>query len=244
MLKPTLRSLSQMFKNKIRLILLMIIVIPMVWVGCSTINTSPDSASFSFAESSQNVGNSLYFTLFFKSNTLVIWDNPRFAWDDKNINLYDIEWQILDLSELLEEGYTFVESLAYASYEDDLIIVFVSSNFTFSGSKIARIDGETLTPKWVTDFSGVNIGLPIVKNNYLYVSSIGSIGKLDVDTGEFLWKHTELYDHDTQDFNSFKMAVFDDTKVIFQGRNPMSACPKRVEVNDDTGSILNIVKDC
>ncbi len=213
-------------------------------VGCSSVDTDPQIIPFSFAEQSQDVGNTLYFTLYFKSNTLVIWDDPRFTWNDTNINLYDIEWQILDLSDLLEKDYPYVDSLAYASYEDDLIIAFTPSNIEFSGSKIARIDGETLVPEWVTDFAGFNIGLPVIRNNSLYVTAIGAIGKVNVDTGEFLWKHTDLYDQDTKDFNSFKAAEFSGTNIIFQGKNIFSTCPKRVKVNDDDGSILSIVETC
>ena len=125
-----------------------------------------------------------------------------------------------------------------------LVIVFVSSNLDFAGSKIARIDGETLIPKWVTDFGGFNIGLPIIRANSLYVTSIGAIGKVDIDTGEFLWKHTDLYDQDTQDFNSFKAPLFSEAKIIFQGKNIFSTCPKRIEVNDSDGTILSIVRTC
>ena len=97
-----------------------IVVLSTVLVGCLSTNSDPETILFSFAENSQDAGTSAYFTLYFKTNTLVIWDDPRITWDDTIINLYDIEWQILDLSELLEKEYPYVESLAYASYEGDL----------------------------------------------------------------------------------------------------------------------------
>ncbi len=232
-----------MYKNKTTLFL-MLFVTTVICAGCSSTNSNAHVIPFSFAESSQGAGLAKYFTLYFKTNTLVIWDDPRFTWNSTNVNLYDIEWQILDLSELLEQDFPFVESLAYASFEDDLIIVLVSSNGDFAGSKIARIDGITFIPEWATDFAGFNIGEPIIRNNSLYVTSIGAIGKINVDTGEFLWEYTDLYERDSQDFNSFKAPVFSDTKIIFQGDNIFSTCPKRIEVNDSDGSILNIVETC
>ncbi len=213
-------------------------------VGCSSTNTNSNVITFSFAERSKDFGDPMYFTLYFKSNMLVIWDDPRFTWNDTNLKLYDIEWQILDLSEILEEDFPFVDSLAYASYENDLIIVFEASNGDYADSKIARLDSETLKPKWVTDFASFNIGKPIIRDNHLYATSIGVIGKINVDTGEYLWKHTDLYDQDTEDFTVFKAPVFNDTKIIFQDINFLTTCPKRIEVNDSDGSILNIVETC
>ena len=169
-----------MYKNKTRLFL-MLFVTTVICAGCSSTNSNAHVIPFSFAESSQGAGLAKYFTLYFKTNTLVIWDDPRFTWNSTNVNLYDIEWQILDLSELLEQDFPFVESLAYASFEDDLIIVLVSSNGDFAGSKIARIDGITFIPEWATDFAGFNIGEPIIRNNSLYVTSIGAIGKINVE---------------------------------------------------------------
>lgn len=231
-------------KNRFYLSWVVAIILSLVLIGCLSTDSEPETILFSFAENSQDAGTSAYFTLYFKTNTLVIWEDPRFTWDDTNINLYDIEWQILDLSELLEKEKPYVESLAYASYEGDLIIVFVYSNLDFAGSKIARIDGESLNAIWVTDFHGPNIGEPIIRSNSLYVTSIGAVGKVDMDSGEFLWKHIDLYDQETKDFNSFKIPVFNGTEIIFQGKNIFSTCPRRIEINDLDGTILNIAETC
>ncbi|MEZ4590769.1 MAG: hypothetical protein R3D55_06460 [Chloroflexota bacterium] len=231
-------------KNRFYLSWVVAIILSLVLIGCLSTDREPETILFSFAENSQDAGTSAYFTLYFKTNTLVIWEDPRFTWDNTNINLYDIEWQILDLSELLEKEKTYVESLAYASYEGDLIIVFVYSNLDFAGSKIARIDGESLNAIWVTDFHGPNIGEPIIRSSSLYVTSIGAVGKVDMASGEFLWQHIDLYDQETKDFNSFKTPVFNGTEIIFQGKNIFSTCPKRIEINDLDGTILNIVETC
>jgi hypothetical protein len=207
--------------------------------GCSrSSNKAEDEVIlFSSADSDGSFGFSNYFTLYFKGNTLV-------TWSDTNADIYDIEWQVLDLSQPVMEGQLeYITKLAYAPYENDLIIVFQMENSEYGGSSAARIDGETLKPKWVSAVASFNLGKPIIKGNGLYVTTIGAIGKINVDTGEFFWKHTDLYDQETQDFNSFKMPVFSGTKVIFQGEI-YNTCPKRVEVNDADGTILGTIETC
>ena len=195
-----------------------------------------DYVPFSFADPSHEIGPD-YFTFFFEENTLVTWN------DEVSSDLYDIEWTILDLRNLVQDGW-FIDSFAFAPYQDDIIVAFVTSNVDFGNSNVARIDGDTMTPIWVSESLGFNMGSPVIKNNAIYFSTIGSITKIDIETGELIWEHTDLYERETQDFNSFKKPMFSDGKVIFQGSNIFSQCPKRIEVDDTTGDILRIVETC
>jgi len=229
-----------MIKIKILLFSLLTIWILTTCTNNANINNTnvnnTDFVLFSSAEGSHAL-NPEYFTLIFEENILVTWN------DNAPSNLYDLEWAILDLRKFIQYGW-FIDTLAYAPYQDDLIIAYVTTNLHSSQSNVARIDGDTLTPLWASDSFSSNMSSPIIKGSAIYFAAHGSIAKIHIPTGEIIWKHTSLYDSETSDFSSFRMPIFSDDKVIFQGDNIFSKCPKRIEVDDYSGNILRIVETC
>jgi outer membrane protein assembly factor BamB len=150
----------------------------------------------------------------------------------------------LDLSFLIDESVNqHIDVIAYAPYEEDLILVLTVGNVHSGSSHVVRLDGNDFSLEWSAPLFGFNIGTPVIKNRMLYVSSIGTVGKVDLQTGEYLWLHENLYDQETTDFNSFKMPVFDEEKVIFQGKT-LGSCPKRIEVDDSSGKVIGIFETC
>jgi outer membrane protein assembly factor BamB len=195
---------------------------------------------FWWAEPSQDFAHPYYFTLLFKEKNILI------RWKDlAPDNLYNIDWQQLNLEEFpsFAAGHN-VEKLAYTSYENDLILVFLTEKGDFGGGQVVRIDGNQFEPKWALEFPGPNIGQPILNNDDLYITSFGFIGKIDLNSGTFLWQHDGLYDSETEDFNYFKMPILDGEKAIFQGGNFFANCPERLVVNESTGEILERVETC
>ncbi len=173
-----------------------------------------------------------FHTLIFGQKVIsVIWNNDVASLPKGN------QWEILDLT--LEKNY-HIEGLWYARFNDDLIVAYETSNFDYGGSYIARIDMSKKTPLWTTPMGAFNLGEPAFRDQYLYVTSIGFVAKLDLTTGRNVWKHGNLYEQQTQDFNSFQRPVFDGDRVIFQGDNPARDVSKRIEVKDSTGEIVGI----
>jgi len=227
---------------KVKFYLIDILIVITSLSGCISSNSSAEIQQFWWAEPSQDFAHPSFFTLLFDSQNILVTWNER-APD----NLYNINWQQLNLDEFpsFEAGHN-VEKLAYGSYGDDLILVFVTELGDFGNSQVVRVDGNDFSPKWALEFPGPNIGRPILESDELYITSSRFIGKIDLRSGTFLWQHNGFLDTDneTADFNHFKMPVIDGDNVIFQGGNFFANCPERLVVNKFTGEILERMETC
>ncbi len=206
---------------------LLVIAIFGVLISCQSMITQP---VFRQAATSDPDFPKYYVMLFNGKRTIL-------TWNDKDSD-FPIDSQQEKIK--LDVGDNLIDRLWYAKYGDDLIVVYSITDFEMSGGRVARIDMKSKKPAWTINLSGFNPGEPIIHDRYLYVTSIGSVGKIDLETGEYIWKLGGLYDRKTQDFNDFQKPVLNGERVVFQGNNPSSDTSKRVEVEDGTGKILGI----
>jgi outer membrane protein assembly factor BamB len=131
--------------------------------------------------------------------------------------------------------------IGYTVYKGNILLIYEAIVYgSTSEGFVILLDAESLSTVWYSVIPAFNVGLPLFYNDYLYVTGIGFVGKLDLKNGAYVWKHEGLYDNKTQDFNSFKIPIAQDGRIVFQGVNPVSASSKRVEVNDRTGEILGV----
>jgi hypothetical protein len=212
---------------------LVIIIAVTLLLSCHLADTTPRvEPAFQRAAPSDRYTTPQFHTLIFDGKVVaIIWNNNVASLPKDN------QWEILDLT--IEENY-HIERLWYTKFNNDLIIVYETSNFDYSGSYIARIDMSKKISIWITPIGAFNLGEPAFRDQYMYMTSIGFAAKLDLRTGEYVWKHGGLYNQQTQDFNSFQRPVFNGDRVVFQGNNPTSDVSKRIEVKDSTGEVVGI----
>jgi hypothetical protein len=141
----------------------------------------------------------------------------------------------------IKQGY-FVEKLLFAQCDNDLILAYEITNHDQNSSQITRIDGQKMTPVWTTQVPGFNLGIPVMRGSSVYVSAIGMLGKLRVETGEYIWKHDNLYESESYSFNAFNPPVFNGTRVIFE-EVTSNHSPKSIELDDITGQILGVYQN-
>jgi hypothetical protein len=89
----------------------------------------------------------------------------------------------------------------------------------------------SLSPAWWSQFRAVawhlkipafNVGAGTLEGSSLFVSGIGFIGRIDVESGKYIWKHEGLYDKRDQAFNSFDAPVVTSAEVFFRERDSPS----------------------
>ncbi len=135
----------------------------------------------------------------------------------------------------------YIEQLEYLDTEGDPIIIYGVTDGEGSGGNVIRLDERTLVQKWLANVPGFNIGEAVVKDHWLYLSAIGFVGKLDLDSGNYVWQYDGLYKKKPGIFNSFERPIIDQEVVKFTEQlSPYAKGePVTIVVVDSTGRIIS-----
>lgn len=95
---------------------------------------------------------------------------------------------------------------------------------------------SNLEPKWNIEITGFNTCPCLREDSFLYFTGSGFIGKIDLETGKYVWSHK--LDNSA---NSFKLPILSEDKITFtediEGSNQSN--PKVIVMNKFAGNILN-----
>ena len=136
-----------------------------------------------------------------------------------------------------------VEKVFFYSFKNNLIVFFSDTDHDAGASIIECFEKPDYKSKWTNPIGGFNLSDPIINNNFCYISSIGFVAKINLDNGEFVWKHDDLYD--TSGISSFKDIEFHDGNVHFIEGLLIneSKKPNKIIVNDESGKVEEIIKN-
>ena len=151
-----------------------------------------------------------YYALIFDGQVIVVTWNNNIPDRPK-----DSQREILNLT--IGEDYLLIDELWYGEFNNDLVIVYETTNFDYSTSYTSRMDIQDKSTVWLTPIRTFNLGEPMIHSQHLYVTAIGLVAKLDLKTGEYIWKHSGLYNKQTRDFNDFDKPIFDEGRITFKG---------------------------
>ncbi|MBC7400855.1 MAG: hypothetical protein H7289_13015 [Mucilaginibacter sp.] len=128
-----------------------------------------------------------------------------------------------------------VETAFISFYRNNLIVYYTETDSESGGSVVESFDTATQKLNWKARAYGFNLGNPVIKTNIAYISTIGFVGKLNLETGKYYWKHENLYDRDIYAFNQFDSVLFVDHNVIFISKRTTQKITDSIIVNDATG---------
>ncbi len=165
-------------------------------------------------------------------------DGARFlvTWSDEKALLQDGIQNHFRLE--LEENF-FITRLWIASFEDDWILICSVSNNDVSGGFVARFNGQSLHPIWIVKSYDPR-GEPIIRGETVYVTGDNSVSKLNLKTGEYVWKRGIPPENNTREFFAFERPTFEAGQVILKGANHIRTLFEQVRVDDTNGAIINI----
>ena len=121
-------------------------------------------------------------------------------------------------------------------------LFFTDTDHEGATSWIQKINRKSNKSGYTKQIQGFNLGQPIIKDGKAYVTAIGFIGKIDMLSGNYDWKHYDLYDRTKYSFNSFDSISFSKGSVEFTSENYHSKKTDRIVVDDMTGKIELIDK--
>ncbi len=123
----------------------------------------------------------------------------------------------------------FIEKIYYFQHGGDLLLVLELNDVESGWGSVRRLDGKTLKPKWSAELPGFNVGQGLVEEDFLYVTAIGFVAKLDMVSGNYIWKHDRLYKPGIISaggfrgpgfFNDFEQPKIEGNVVLFSETKP------------------------
>lgn len=122
----------------------------------------------------------------------------------------------LSFSLRVDPNYYLTRELYCLEYGGDLILIGEVSNFESGMGFIARLDGATLRMKWKRVIPGFNVGQGLLDGAFAYVTGIGFVGKVNLKSGAYAWRHTDLYGQANSAFNIFALPELEGNVVVFR----------------------------
>jgi hypothetical protein len=93
--------------------------------------------------------------------------------------------------------------------------------------------------KWQQRLPSLNVGEGAIEGNFAYVTAHGFIGKVDLESGNFVWSVRDSFRaHDT--FNAFEPPEIDGETVSFKEKTSDDHPAQTIKVQKETGNILGI----
>ena len=135
-----------------------------------------------------------------------------------------------------------VEKAYLYENETNYYIFFTETDHNAATSWIQKISKNPLKSESVEHIPGFNLGQPIIDEQFAYVTAIGFIGKIDLQTVKYVWKHKDLYDRGKHSFNSFDTVILNKNEIEFISGNYKSDNIDKVIVDNQTGEIKRIEK--
>jgi len=150
----------------------------------------------------------------------------------------------------LYENDVLTRAVYHAEYDGDLLLICEYSDVESGAGFITRLDGRTLRTKWKRSIPAFNVGPGLIEGRFAYVTAIGFVGKVNLETGTYAWKHPNLYRTSSEkgstysdaDFNSFELPKVEGDFVLFKeiGTYANVLGPQTLKVDKRTGKIVRL----
>ena len=145
---------------------------------------------------------------------------------------------------VLDEGEELSRVVYYAQYRGDLLVICEISAGGNGRGSISRIDGRNLKTTWQSNISGFNIARGLIENNSVYLAASGFVGKINLETGKYIWEHDNLYRKYVESgaFNAFFTPKIIDSIVVFEEEDILNkGFDHRIHVNKSSGNIVKVI---
>jgi hypothetical protein len=131
----------------------------------------------------------------------------------------------------------YVERAYFHLTGNILYVFYTETDFEGATSRVEKIDIDKKQSIWQTEIYGFNLGLPYITRNFIYLTTIGSVGKLNMNNGLYEFQFKNLYDNTKYSFNNFDTIIFKDSLTMFLSRNFHSKKIDSVIINEKTKDI-------
>jgi len=132
-----------------------------------------------------------------------------------------------------------VEQVYFFEHETDLLLLYELSDELNGWGYVLRFNQTTFKPKWLMPISGFNLGTALVEGDYLYLTAMSLVAKVDLRSGSYVWRQENLHQKYSPSFQAFQAPWIKGDHVFFKE----DVAPfKSIEVDKLTGKIINILE--
>lgn len=136
----------------------------------------------------------------------------------------------------------YIEAVQYQVINKNIMFTFEMTDGESGSTLIAMFDPSNPVLKWSTEIHAFNPSPLLILQDYIYVGGIGMVAKLNLIDGKIIWQHKNLYERETQAFNSFILPRKEGNIIIFKEDKVSSAKYdgiREIHVDDTTGEIIS-----
>lgn len=108
-----------------------------------------------------------------------------------------------------------LERLYIAEFRDDLLMAYEVTEGDSGLAYVARLDQKARKFRWITPFSGINLGPGLIEDGAAYVTAQNLLAKLDLQTGNFIWQ-SEVKQKSAPAFSEFHLPEIHDERAKFR----------------------------
>jgi hypothetical protein len=117
---------------------------------------------------------------------------------------------------LYQDTSLILETVNYSTFQNDLILIYQLNAGGDGWSEVVRVNLDVRKVIWKTRFGGFNLSPAILQDNFLYGSTLGYIGKVDLNNGGIVWEKQDLWEK--YKVNSFTGIGLTKDTVVFVGK--------------------------
>lgn len=139
----------------------------------------------------------------------------------------------------LKAEYIIDEIYFLPMADDRFFVAWQETDHTGVKSYFAVFSRGKDKPEWRRREESPSPGQPVIHNGFAYVTSLGMVGKLDIQSGEPAWMHDSLFDPLKLTFKKFNTPLVYTNTVCFYD-SPIRGKKNRADsiwVNDATGKM-------
>lgn len=141
------------------------------------------------------------------------------------------------LFDLKIKNNDYIEDLYIYPINNDLVCFYSISNGDNGTSEAKRISPLQKETKWTSKIYAFNMSRPLIIGNNAYLSTIGFIGNLNINTGLYEWKFDNLYQQGK--YNDFDEPIFfDNGNILFLSENLIKKSYDSILVDNKHGKII------
>lgn len=147
-------------------------------------------------------------------------------------------------------GQDVIERVQFAEYRGNLLLVCEVSDGETGGGLVLRLEQPSMRARWRAEVPAFNVGPPLRDGGHIYLTGIGFVAKLELETGRFAWRRGNLYQKGGPGtFNAFELPELSGDAVLFREAvthdpaktvTALNHPPKTLRVHRKTGKILGI----
>lgn len=171
-------------------------------------------------------------------------DSLKIITSNKNITIIpsgDVKGEVsgkkVSFSIPLSDSTYYVAWLEWAETDSMHILFYEESISTHGSARFIILDKRNFRQVAEENLKTFNFGEPFFKEDFMYLTGTGFVGKYNLQTKKYSWSYSDLYDRSKSAFNIINQPKFSNGRVLFTSKRHSGIIDSLI-INNKNGNIL------